>query len=117
MKDFMRYIATGCISFTFSCIFYLLFSLLGIFPPINEQMVIDMLFISIAIMSLIYLSHLLPIENPFISRLLELISVLFVLFIAGSLLNIFPFTLYIHVVRYCNWYTYLSYRNYCNFHW
>ena len=69
MKDFMRYIATGCISFTFSCIFYLLCSLSGIFPPLTEQMVIDMMFISIAIISLIYLSHLLPIETPVLARL------------------------------------------------
>lgn len=95
MKDFMRYIATGCISFTFSCIFYLLCSFSGIFPPIIEQMVIDMMFISIAIISLIYLSHLLPIETPVLARLLELILVLLVLIFAGSLLNLFPFTLYI----------------------
>ena len=37
MKEFMRYIATGCVSFTFSCIFYLFFSLLTIFPPLDEQ--------------------------------------------------------------------------------
>ena len=91
----MRYIATGCISFTFSCIFYLLCSFSGIFPPIIEQMVIDMMFISIAIISLIYLSHLLPIETPVLARLLELILVLLVLIFAGSLLNLFPFTLYI----------------------
>lgn len=90
----MRYIATGCISFTFSCIFYLLFSFLGIFPPFTEQMMINMIIISIVIILLIYLSHLLPIENPFFARLLELILVLLVLVFAGSLFNLFPFTLY-----------------------
>ena len=90
----MRYIATGCISFTFSCIFYLLFSFLGIFPAITEQLMIDMMFISIAIILLIYLSHLLPIETPLLLRLVELISVLFVLFIGGILFDVFPFTLY-----------------------
>ena len=92
MKDFMRYIATGCISFTFSCIFYLLCSLFSIFPSFTEQMVVNMLFISIAIMLLIYLTHLLPIENSFIARLLELFSVLLVLFFAGSIIKLFPFT-------------------------
>ena len=94
MKVFMRYIATGSISFTFSTTFYLLFSLLGIFSPINEQMVINMLYLSIAIMSSIYLMNLLPIENPFILWLLEPFSVLLVLLLAGSIFNMFPLTLY-----------------------
>lgn len=92
MKNFMRYIATGCISFTFSCIFYLLFSFLGIFPTFTEQMVINIMAISIVIMLLIYLTHLLPINNGFIARLLELFSVLLVLILAGSVFDIFPFT-------------------------
>lgn len=94
MKDFMRYIAASCISFTFSTIFYLLFSFRSIFPPLNEKMVVDMLIISIAIIVLIYMVHLLPIDNPFFLRLLELSSVLFVLVFAGSFFTIYPFNYY-----------------------
>lgn len=92
MKDFMRYITAGCIAFTFSCIFYLFCSLLGLFPPFIEQMVVNMLFISIVIMLLIYLIHLLPLDNLFIVRLLELFAVLLVPALAGSTFNMFPFT-------------------------
>lgn len=91
MREFMRYIATGCISFTFSCVIYLLFSLLTIFPPINEQLVITLLFISIGIMLFIYLTHLLPIQNPFVSRLLEVLVVLIVLLVASIFFNMVPF--------------------------
>ena len=91
MKEIMRYVATGCVSFTFSCIFYLFFSLLTIFPPLDEQTVVYMLFISIGIMSLIYLTHLLPIQNPFISRLLEVFIVLIVLLVASIFFNMVPF--------------------------
>jgi hypothetical protein len=94
MKDFMRYIAASCISFTFSTIFYLFFSFRNIFPPLNEKMVVDMLIISIAIIVLIYMVHLFPIDNPFILRLLELSSVLFVLVFAGSFFTIYPFNYY-----------------------
>ncbi|QUW22409.1 hypothetical protein JSQ81_02135 [Sporosarcina sp. Marseille-Q4063] len=94
MKDFMRYIAASCISFTFSTIFYLFFSFRSIFPPFTEQMVAKMLVISIAIIVLIYMVHLLPIENPFFLRLLELSSVLFVLVFAGRFFTIYPFTPY-----------------------
>lgn len=90
MKSFTRYIATGCIAFTFSCIFYLLFSYLKIFPPFDEQMVMNMLFISIGIMSFIFLLHLLPIQNPLILRMAELAIVIAVLLVAGAFFNMFP---------------------------
>ena len=94
MKDFMRYIATGCIAFTFSCAFALFFSQWGVFPPFNGSMVVGMMLISTAIMTLIYLTHLLPIENALVARVIELFSVLFVLILAGSIFNFFPFTFY-----------------------
>ena len=50
-----------------------------------------MLFISIGIMSLIYLTHLLPIQNPFILRLLEVFVVLIVLLVASIFFNMVPF--------------------------
>lgn len=91
MRRFMQYIATGCISFTFSCVFYLFFSLLTIFPPIDEQLVITLLFISIGIMLFIYLTHLLPVKQPFVSRLLEVLVVLAVLLVASVFFNMVPF--------------------------
>lgn len=91
MKEFMRYIAASCVSFTFSTIFYLFFSFWSIFPPLTEQMVVNMLLLSMAIIFLIYLVHLLPIENSFLLRLLELSSVLFVLVLAGGVLTMYPF--------------------------
>lgn len=92
MKEFMRYIATGCVSFTFSTIFYLFFSFWSIFPPFTEQMVVNMLVLSIAIIFLIYLVHLLPIESSILLRLVELSSVLFILVIAGGYFSLYPFT-------------------------
>ena len=87
MKEFMRYIAASCVSFTFSTIFYLLFSFWSIFPPLTEQLVVNMLLLSMAIIFLIYLVHLSPFENPVFLRLLELSSVLFVLVLAGGFFN------------------------------
>lgn len=55
MTILKHYISTSCISFTFSCLFYLLFSLLTIFPPMNEALIIHMLVISISINCLIFL--------------------------------------------------------------
>lgn len=90
MKDFLKYIATGCISFTFSCVFYLILRTLHIFPPIDEQLVITLLFISISIMLFIYLTHLLPVKQPLISRLLEVLVVLVVLLVASIFFNMVP---------------------------
>ncbi len=91
MKNFMRYIAASCVSFTFSTIFYLSFSFWSIFPPLTEELVVKMLLISMAIIFLIYLVHLSPFENSFFLRLLELSSVLFVLLLAGGLFTVYPF--------------------------
>ena len=41
MDLFKHYISTSCISFTFSCLFYLLFSWLNLFPPMDEAMVVQ----------------------------------------------------------------------------
>ena len=92
MKEIMRYIAASCVSFTFSTIFYLFFSFRSIFPPLTEQLVVNMLLLSMAIIFLIYLVHLLPFENPVFLRLLELSSVLFVLVSAGGFFTMYPFT-------------------------
>ena len=59
-----HYISASCISFTFSSLFYLLFSWLNIFPPMDEAMIVHMLFISISIICLIFITHQLPIQNP-----------------------------------------------------
>jgi hypothetical protein len=92
--NFMRYIAASSISFTFSTIFYLFFSFRSVFPPLTEKMVVNMLVISVTIIVLIYMVHLLPINNPFLLRLLELSSVLLVLVFAGRFFTMYPFTPY-----------------------
>lgn len=94
MKEFMQSIATICISFTFSSIFYLFFSRMSIFPPFDEQMVFNMLFISVGITILITLTHLLPIYNLLILRMLEISVVIIVLLLAGKLYGMFPFNQY-----------------------
>ncbi|WP_342511794.1 hypothetical protein MKY34_14560 [Sporosarcina sp. FSL K6-1522] len=85
------YISTCCISFTFSSLFYLLFSLLKIFPPMNEALIVHMLFISISIICLIFITHRLPIQNSLILRLIELLDVIIVLLVAGAIFEVFPF--------------------------
>ncbi|WP_342504941.1 hypothetical protein [Sporosarcina sp. FSL K6-2383] len=92
MNLLKHYISTSCISFTFSCLFYLLFSLLTIFPTMNEALIIHMLFISISINGLIFFTHRLPIQNSLLLRFIELLDVIIVLLVAGALFNIFPFT-------------------------
>jgi hypothetical protein len=92
MDLFKHYISTGCISFTFSCIFYLLFSFLNLFPPMDAGMVVNMLAISIGIICLIFLTHLLPIQNALLSRLLELLDVITVILVAGFVFDMFPFS-------------------------
>lgn len=94
MKDLMQYIIIVCVSFTFSTVFYILFSFLSIFPPFNEQMVFNMLFISIGITILIRLTHLLPIQHNFILRTLEISIVLLILLAAGKFFGMFPFNQY-----------------------
>ncbi|MFJ7935890.1 hypothetical protein [Sporosarcina sp. NPDC096371] len=87
-----HYISTCCISFTFSSLFYLIFSLLHIFPPMNEALIVHMLFISISIICLIFTTHQLPIQNSLILRLIELLDVMIVLLVAGAVFRVFPFT-------------------------
>jgi hypothetical protein len=94
MDRFKHYISAGCIAFTFSCIYYLLFSSLNVFPPMDAKMVVNMLIISISIMSLIFLTHLLQIQNSLLSRLLELFDVIIVLLLVGFIFNMFPFNWY-----------------------
>ncbi len=92
MNLLKHYISTCCISFTFSSLFYLLFSWLTIFPPMNEALIVHMLFISISIICLIFLTHQLPIQNSLLLRSMELLNVILVLLIAGAVFRVFPFT-------------------------
>ena len=92
MKEIMRYISTTCISFTFSSILYLLLSSWNVFPPFDNENVLIMLFLSIAIVFSIFLVNIFPIENLIILRLAELISVLLVLLLGGFIFNIYPFS-------------------------
>ncbi|KAA0965900.1 hypothetical protein FQ087_06450 [Sporosarcina sp. ANT_H38] len=91
MYRFKHYISAGCIAFTFSSIFYLLFSLLHIFPPMDAKIVVNMLLISIGIIYLVFLTHLFPIRNPLLLRLLELFDVVIVILGVGLVFNMFPF--------------------------
>lgn len=89
-----HYISTCCISFTFSSLFYLLFSWLTIFPPMNEALIVHMLFISISIICLIFITHRLPFQNSLVLRFIELVDVIIVLLVAGVIFNVFPFNWY-----------------------
>ena len=94
MKVFKGYITAGCIAFTFSTVFYLIFSFSTIYPTMDEQMIVNMLFISTGITGLIFLADLLPFQNPLTLRIIELIIVIAVLLIAGAVVGMFPFTSY-----------------------
>ena len=89
-----HYISASCISFTFSSLFYLFFSWLKVFPPMDEAMIVHMLIISICIICLIFITHQLPIQNPLILRFIELLDVIIVLLVAGAVFKVFPFTWY-----------------------
>lgn len=94
MVKFTQYIIYGCISFTFSCLFYLFFSYLDIFPPFDEEALIHMSFVSFGITSLIALIHLFSIQSLIVLHFLEFTIVLAVLFLAGAVLNMFPLNWY-----------------------
>lgn len=89
-----HYISASCISFTFSSLFYLFFSWLKVFPPMDEARTVHMLFISISIICLIFITHQFRIQNPLILRLIELLDVIIVLLVAGAVFKIYPFTWY-----------------------
>lgn len=94
MNKFTRYIINGCISFTFSCLFYLFFSYLNIFPPFDEEMLIHMFLISLGIISFIAVMNLFSIQSLILSRFLEVFIVLAVLFLVGAILKMFPLNWY-----------------------
>lgn len=94
MKNFMQYIVVICISFTFSSVFYILFSTFSIFPSLDEQMLVNMLFISIGITILMMVTHSLPIQSLFLVRILEMSVLIIVLLAAGKFFRVFPLNLY-----------------------
>jgi protein-S-isoprenylcysteine O-methyltransferase Ste14 len=94
MNKVIQYIVIGCVSFTFSCLFYLLFSFLNIFPVFNEKMLISVLLVSFGIICLIALMNLFYIQNLILLRFLEIMIVVAVLFLAGVILNMFPLNWY-----------------------
>ncbi|PID14517.1 hypothetical protein CSV63_12120 [Sporosarcina sp. P34] len=94
MKNLLLYISGACFAFTFSTIVYSLFRLLGIFPPLTEKMTLSILLISIVITVLIWLSHLLPLENPMWGYAVEASCVMTVMIVAGAFFNLYPFGLY-----------------------
>jgi len=60
----------------------------------SETMIVHMLLISISIICLIFITHQLPIQNPLIFRLIELLDVIIVLLVSGAVFKVFPFTWY-----------------------
>ncbi len=91
MKTIIHYIVTGSVSFTFSSLVYLFFSELGIFPNMSNQMMLNVLYITIAILVLIYATNLLPIENSITIYALELLSVITVLISSSFFFALYPF--------------------------
>lgn len=94
MKKIAEFMITSCIAFTFSCLFYLLFSFLHIFPPLYEMMMIYLFMNSLGITCFIILLNLFQIQNLILLRLLEMMTVIIVLFLAGVFLNMFPLNWY-----------------------
>lgn len=88
-----RYVAIGSVAFTFSTIFYLLFSLFELFPPLTNHMTWTLLVITAAIILLMALKNWLPIVHPAVHRIVEVLIVMSVLLLAGSVFHVFPFTL------------------------
>ena len=94
MKNTLIYISAACFAFTFSTIVYTLFRLLAVFPPMTEKTNFSLLTISSVITVLIFLSHRLPIENPLLTYVLEVICVVAVVTVAGAFFGLYPFGLY-----------------------
>lgn len=107
MNRSIIYIGAACFAFTFSSIFYYLFRLLSIFPPLTEKITIYLFIISCLITLLIFLSHKLPVDQPLLVHLIELICVLIVLILAGAFFEVYPFrAFYIGTVTLCGIFAY-----------
>ncbi|WP_301108041.1 hypothetical protein [Sporosarcina sp.] len=107
MNRTIIYLGAACFAFTFSSLFYYLFRLFGIFPPLTEEITSYLFIISCFITLLIFLSHKLPVEQPLIVHLIELMCVLVVLIFAGAFFNVYPFTaFYIGTVALCGIFAY-----------
>ena len=94
MRKTAEFIVIGCIAFTFSCLFYLLFSFLHVFPAFNEMMVIYILLVSLGITCFIAVLNLFNIQNPALLRFFEVVIVITALFFAGIFLKMFPLNWY-----------------------
>lgn len=92
MKEFKVYLTAFTMSFTFSCIFYLLFSYIDVFHSFDENTLITMLFVSLSITTLIFLSHRLTIRSSLMLRVSECLIIVGILLIAGRYFGMFPFT-------------------------
>lgn len=102
MNRTIIYISATCFAFTFSSIFYYLFRMFNIFPPLTERMTAYLFIISTMITLLIFLSHQLPVEQPWLIHLIELGCVIVVLLIAGAAFKVYPFhSFYIVTVTVC----------------
>lgn len=94
MNKLTQVTVISCISFTFSCIFYLPFSYLEIFPPFGEEALIHMLLVSLGIVILISLINLFAIQSLILLHFLQIIIVISVLFLAGIILDMYPLNWY-----------------------
>lgn len=94
MKKYLIYISAACFAFTFSSLFYLLFRQLGIFPPLTERMSITLFLVSALITCFMYLTHLLPFEQPLVVHFLEVLCIVLVLTAGGAFFDMFPLDLY-----------------------
>lgn len=94
MKNLFIYISAACFAFTASTVFYSLFRLLAVFPPLDEKMSWSLLAIAGCITLLIFLAHCLPIERPIILHGVEALCVILVTVTAGDLFGLYPFGLF-----------------------
>ncbi|GKV65292.1 MULTISPECIES: hypothetical protein [unclassified Sporosarcina] len=107
MNRIIIYLGAACFAFTFSSLFYFLFRLLGIFPPLTEETASYLFINSCLITLLIFLSHKLPVDQPLVVHLIELICVLAVLILAGAIFHMYPFTaFYVGTVALCGIFAY-----------
>lgn len=94
MSTLVRIIVISCIASTSSIIFYLLFSALSIFVPLEERQVVLLIGISFTITIFVTLKRQFYHSSSIMSTLIEIVFVVFVLSSAGWIFKMFPLNLY-----------------------
>lgn len=91
IEKILKMLNSFCVSFTVVMIIYPIFSALGLFMPINNSIVFQILIICFMVALLQSLTLMLPIKSEFIHNFIQLIDMyLSVMILGAGVFEIFP---------------------------